>query len=199
MNLKFQKTTIFMDAINKNEMINANKKLMFQVQQNENRVAKLVIDNQKITNQNDENEKQIIGLKDINKELMFHYQTNKKCHDELTIAHKELLSQTKENAKQGVVVLKTNEKLKKAQETQKGYIEGLESILFMTSHRIRQPIANILGLSYLLNDSKNSKEEIKVFIEFIKQSALILDVYTQELTSYTFDLKKKLYKKNKDL
>jgi signal transduction histidine kinase len=188
-----------MDTINKNDIINTNKKLMFQVQQNENRVAKLVIDNQKMVSQNDENEKQIAGLKNINKELMFHYQTNKKCHDELTIVHKELLLQNKENEKQGVVVLKTNEKLKIAQETQKGYIEGLESILFMTSHRIRQPIANILGLSYLLNDSKNSNEEIKVFIEFIKQSALILDVYTQELSSYTFDLKKKLYEKNKNL
>jgi len=181
-----------MDVINKNELINANKKLMFQVQQNENRVAKLVIENQKFVSQNNENEKQITGLKNINKELMFHYQENKKCHDELTITHKELLSQNKENEKQGVVVIKTNKELKKAQETQKGYIEGLESILFMTSHRIRQPIANILGLSYLLNESKNSKEEIKVFIEFIKQSALTLDVYTQELSSYTFDLKKNL-------
>jgi signal transduction histidine kinase len=188
-----------MDTINKNDIINTNKKLMFQNQQNENRVAKLVLDNQKITSQNDENEKQITDLKNINKVLMFHYQTNKKCHEELTLAHKELLSQNKKNEKQSVVVLKTNEKLKNAQETQKGYIEGLEAILFMTSHRIRQPVANILGLSYLLDDSKNSTNEIKVFMEFIKQSALVLDVYTQELTSYTFDLKKKLYEKNKDL
>jgi signal transduction histidine kinase len=188
-----------MDTINKDDLINTNKKLIIQNQQIEKRVAKFIIDNQKIISQNDENEKQITRLKNINKELIFHYQAKKKCNEELTFTHNELLLQTKENAKQGVVVLKTNEKLKKAQETQKEYIEGLESILFMTSHRIRQPIANILGLSYLLNDSKNSKEEIKVFIEFIKQSSLILDVYTQGLSSYTFDLKKKLYEKNKKL
>ncbi|CAN1535175.1 Signal transduction histidine kinase, dimerisation/phosphoacceptor domain [Flavobacteriaceae bacterium] len=188
-----------MDAINKNEMIKTNEKLIIQNQQIEKRVAKLIIDNQKIISQNDENEKQITRLKNINKELIFHYQANKKCNEELTITHNELLSKNKENKKLSELVSKSNEKLKKVQETQKEYIEGLESILFMTSHRIRQPIANILGLSYLLNDSKNSKEEIKVFIEFIKQSSLILDVYTQELSSYTFDLKKKLYEKNKKL
>jgi signal transduction histidine kinase len=188
-----------MDAINKNEMIKTNEKLIIQNQQIEKRVAKLIIDNQKIISQNDENEKQITRLKNINKELIFHYQANKKCNEELTFTHNELLSKNKENKKLSELVSKSNEKLKKVQETQKEYIEGLESILFMTSHRIRQPIANILGLSYLLNDSKNSKEEIKVFIEFIKQSSLILDVYTQGLSSYTFDLKKKLYEKNKKL
>jgi signal transduction histidine kinase len=186
-----------MDTTNKNEMISINKKLAFQIQQKENRVLKLVIDNQKLACQIDENEKCITELKNVNKELMFHYQRNKKCHDELTIAHKDLLSQNKEKEKQGVVLFKKNKELKNAQENQTGYIEGLESILFMTSHRMRQPVTNILGLSNLLDDYKNSNNELKVSIEFIKQSALMLDVYTQELTSYTNSLKKEknIYKK----
>jgi signal transduction histidine kinase len=181
-----------MDAIDKSEITKTNKKLIFQNQQNENRVAKLVVDNQKLFAQNDEKEKGITELKNVNKVLMFHYQKHKECHEELAIANKNLHNQNNKNERQGILLLKVNKELKKAKEIQKGYIEGLESILFMTSHRIRQPIANILGLSYLLNESKNSKEEIKVFIEFIKQSALTLDVYTQELSSYTFDLKKNL-------
>lgn len=188
-----------MDTINKNEIISINKKLAFQIQQKENRVLKLVIENQKLAFRIDENEKCITELKNVNKELMFHYQRNKKCHAELTIAHKDLLSQNKEKEKKGVGLSEKNKELKNAQENQNGYIEGLESILLMTSHRMRQPVTNILDLSYLLDESKNSNNELKVSIEFIKQSALMLDVYAQELTSYTNFLKKKINTKNKKL
>lgn len=179
-----------MIRINKNGIMNTNKKLAFQIQQKESRVAKLVIDNKKLLDQNNENEKGITELKIANEELMLLYKTNKICQEELAIVNKELLSQNKINKNQELVLLKTNEKLKNAQESLKGYIKGLESILYKTSHRIRQPITNILGLSYLLDDSKNSNEELKIFVEFIKESALTLDDYTQELSSYTSDLKK---------
>ncbi|WP_264564293.1 hypothetical protein [Flavobacterium sp. N3904] len=185
-----------MDANNKNDLIIANKQLAFQNQQKDNRILQLVTDNKKLVIQNDENKKCITELKNNNKKLTLDYLKNKKCHEDLIIVHENLISQNKNKEKQSAILSKTNDKLKNAKETQNGYIEGLESILFMTSHKIRQPIANILGLSSLLNDAKNSNDETKVFIEFIKQSALVLDVYTQELTAYTFDLKKKVYLEN---
>ena len=63
--------------------------------------------------------------------------------------------------------------------------------MFMTSHRVRQPITNILGLSALLDQNINSPEELKVYLDYIKQSALALDSFTKDLTSFISELGKK--------
>ena len=84
-----------------------------------------------------------------------------------------------------------NEELKKAKEYQQEYIRGLEEMMFMTSHKVRQSIANILGLSHLLDQSTNSPEEIKESIDYIKESALSLDIFTKELTTFIFELGEK--------
>ena len=78
-----------------------------------------------------------------------------------------------------------------AEEYQKEYIIGLEKLMFMTSHKLRQPVTNILGISFLLDQSSNSKEEIKDYLEYIKQSAITLDTYTTELTFFIHTLKQK--------
>jgi signal transduction histidine kinase len=65
-------------------------------------------------------------------------------------------------------------------------------MMFMTSHKVRQPIANILGLSYLLdNQSINSPDELKESLDYIKESALSLDTFTKELTQFIFNLGEK--------
>lgn len=181
-----------MNSNNKTELVIANHELKFQILQKEKRVASLVIDNKKLAFLIDENEKCIQELKNNNKELAFRFQQNKLCHTDLDSANKDLLSQFQEKEKQSALLLKTNIELQNSQESQKKYIKGLESILFKTSHRIRQPICNILGLSFLLDENRNSNDELKVFIDFIKESAETLDVYTHELTNYTFNLKQKL-------
>jgi hypothetical protein len=60
----------------------------------------------------------------------------------------------------------------------------------MTSHKVRQPLANILGLSSLLDD-KSSPFEIKRIIAYIKKSVVTLEAYTRELTGYINGLTKK--------
>ncbi len=111
---------------------------------------------------------------------------------ELMLVNEDLKFQNQRKEKQTVVLLKKNEELERLQEFQKKYIEGLESILVLTSDRIQQPIANILGLSLLLNEDKNSNEELKVFIDFIKKSAITLDTYNKELVQNTLNLKRNL-------
>ena len=64
-------------------------------------------------------------------------------------------------------------------------------MMFMTSHKIRQPIAHILGISNLLDESINSLEEIKKMVGYLKQSALSLDSFTIELTEFMCALKQK--------
>jgi PAS domain S-box-containing protein len=74
---------------------------------------------------------------------------------------------------------------KKALEIQKEKrLSSLEEMLFQLSHKIRQPIVQILGVSSLLNHSTISQTEQKKLLEYIKESANQLDDLTRELTEY---------------
>lgn len=64
-------------------------------------------------------------------------------------------------------------------------------MMFMTSHRVRQPIANILGFSSLLEQYINSPTEIRQSVDSIKQSALTLDSFTKELSLFICNLGRK--------
>lgn len=127
----------------------------------------------------------------IKKELAFQNQQKKKRAAELFIASTELLFQYEEKVKRAQELLNANIELKKAQEYQKEYILGIEKVIFMTSHKVRQPIANILGLSELLDLSKDSKLEITQTLDYIKTSAQSLDVLTKELNAYIIELRQK--------
>ncbi|MBC7845242.1 MAG: PAS domain S-box protein [Flavobacterium sp.] len=73
---------------------------------------------------------------------------------------------------------------KEVEEERIGYIKSLEEMIFMTSHQVRLPIVNLLGLANQLEDATNSKEEVIKIIACIKESATALDKFTKELTSY---------------
>ena len=79
---------------------------------------------------------------------------------------------------------------KKKQEEINGHIKSLEEMLFMTSHQVRHPVVNILGLANQLEDFINSKEDMLKIVGFIKESALILDNHTKELTLFISEVKK---------
>lgn len=70
---------------------------------------------------------------------------------------------------------------KKAEEKNHGYLKRLEDLIFMTSHRVRQPITNILGIAHLLDDSPQSQDDLIRLTRYIKKSALLLDEFTKEL------------------
>lgn len=84
-----------------------------------------------------------------------------------------------------------NKELRQANETQKEYLRGLETMLFMTNHKVRQPIVNILGIANLLDNPINSPDELKKLVGYIKQSALSLDTTTNELTAFIHNLEQK--------
>lgn len=109
---------------------------------------------------------------------------------ELLLTNIELLLQNEERDKRTVELKTANKALKKIKKQQKKYIQGLEEMMFLTSHAVRKPVANILGIATQLDESK-LPVECKELIEGMKVSALALDIFTQELTVKINTLKEK--------
>jgi signal transduction histidine kinase len=63
-------------------------------------------------------------------------------------------------------------------------LKALEEMLFITSHKIRQPVANILGIATLLDSPIDSQEELKTIIGYIHLSTIQLDDFTTELNQF---------------
>ena len=63
--------------------------------------------------------------------------------------------------------------------------------MFITSHKVRPPIAHILGLSILLSDCGNTQAEMNKMINMMKNSAQSLDSFTRELTAFIHGMRAK--------
>jgi PAS domain S-box-containing protein len=85
---------------------------------------------------------------------------------------------------------------KKREEEIKQQAKLMEEMLFMISHKVRQPIANILGIASLLDSQVNSPEEILKMVDYINESTKSLDIFAKELTSFIEETKSQ---KHKDL
>ena len=81
--------------------------------------------------------------------------------------------------------------LKQAEKEKTDYIKSLEEMMFMTSHKVRLPIANIIGISDLLEYDLD-KDEVGKVIHNMKASINALDAFTRELTMFIHNVKKKL-------
>lgn len=87
---------------------------------------------------------------------------------------------------------------KKAEQDRLEYLKSLEDIIYMTSHEVRKPIANLIGLSESIDFTSNALEEIEIIINHIKKEAQELDEYTRKLTLFMYELKVKNTTNNKD-
>ena len=153
----------------------------------------LVLANKELVFQNCEKEKRSAELIIANEELAFQNCEKEKRSKELIIANKELVFQNNEKELRAEDLMKANSELRDAQQLQKDYIIGLEQMMYMISHEVRQPIAHILGLSNLLEKTKTSKR-VSVLLNFIKESIIALDNYTGELTKFLGNI---IYKNRK--
>lgn len=80
---------------------------------------------------------------------------------------------------------------KMAELKKKEYVEGLEEMIFITSHKVRKPVAQIMGFSHLLDGPIQSQDDLKLIISFMKTSVLSLDNFTRELTEFIHELQQK--------
>lgn len=78
----------------------------------------------------------------------------------------------------------TNSALKAAQDIQNKHIGALQKMMYILSHKLRQPIVQIKGLTNILDAEVNTSEETKDITTLIKQSAELLDSFTRELTDF---------------
>lgn len=116
--------------------------------------------------------------------LVYQNEENEKLVAELILANKELVFQNLEKDKLEAELIIANEELKRAKDHQKEYIQELEELLIIT-HKLRQPITQILGLSILLTGSVYTQEDLKKIIDIIGESAQSLDNFSRELATFT--------------
>ncbi len=68
---------------------------------------------------------------------------------------------------------------------QKQYLKALEGMLFIISHQVRKPVANILGLVDLINTNPNlSSDDFQKYCKYLHSSANELDGFLKELNSF---------------
>lgn len=151
----------------------------------------LIVANNQLVLQNIEKEKRAAELVIANKELIFQNKEKEKRAAELVIANKELLFQNEEKEKRRLELIEAYDAIKKTEVFLKEYIRGLEDMMFITHHKVRQPVANILGLSSLLNNVIDSPNDLSRLINYIERSASALDGFTRELTVFIADLEQK--------
>jgi signal transduction histidine kinase len=73
------------------------------------------------------------------------------------------------------------------------YMSGLEKIMFVTQHKLRKPVTNMIGIAALLDkkDNDNSVEEVHQIALYLQKSAIDLDAFTRELTGMLSELSQK--------
>lgn len=82
-----------------------------------------------------------------------------------------------------------SERKEKEEKDREDQVNAMEEMLFKISHELRQPVVKILGLSDLIDDSRNSPEDLKIIVEGIKESAIMLDNYTRELAGFVHKIR----------
>lgn len=75
---------------------------------------------------------------------------------------------------------------KNSQASLEDYISSLESMAFITSHKLRKPVTNIKGLIDTLNDIELNEAEYAQIKDFLKESTVQLDNFTIELNDFIF-------------
>jgi len=78
---------------------------------------------------------------------------------------------------------------KQAEIEKKEHIKSLEKMMFITSHRVRQPLTNIIGLTELLNNIKLSQSDLTHIANNMKESIEDLDSFTKELSQFIYEQK----------
>jgi PAS domain-containing protein len=128
------------------------------------------------------------SFKEVKKNKITEWVDEISCHDGSTIYMLRVLRALEGNKKFILTGYDITELKLAEQETQE-HINNLEEMMFITSHKMRHPITQIMGIQSLLNYTL-SKEELDKVIGYIKDSVNSLDTFTRELTMFIHKSKK---------
>jgi hypothetical protein len=67
----------------------------------------------------------------------------------------------------------------------------MEEMMFITSHKVRLPVANILGITSIIGGFLDAPVQLRKMIIYLKRSATSLDEFIQELTEFINDKEEK--------
>lgn len=91
---------------------------------------------------------------------------------------------------EGIFILSADITERKRTELEmKNHVLKIEEMMQMTSHRVRQPVAHILGMTELINKSNNTQAELSKISNYMKQAAISLNDFTKELTDFMHEHK----------
>lgn len=125
-----------------------------------------------------------IEVVDDNEALLSQKKDLEQCETDLHDANKTITEHVVTKKEQSKLLKIAQKEVEKAEKIQKIYEKGLRKMMYIISHKIRQPITKIMGLSVLLEDETNNPEEIQQIVSYIKQSSELLDEFTKELTLF---------------
>jgi signal transduction histidine kinase len=180
-----------MDSKTPAELMVAYRELILQNESKEKLAAELTMANKELVLRHNELEKCADDLIAANTELAVQNAEKEKRAKELIIANNELAFQNEEKEKRANELSTACEELKVSEELLKEQVKGLGEMMFMTSHKVRQPITTILGISQLLEQEVHSESELKELFMHLKVCAISLDTFTRELTDLISNLKQK--------
>jgi signal transduction histidine kinase len=125
-----------------------------------------------------------IEVVDDNEALLSQKKDLEQCETDLHDANKTITEHVVTKKEQSKLLKIAQKEIEKSEKIQKIYEKGLRQMMYIISHKIRQPITKIMGLSVLLEDETNNPEEIQQIVSYIKQSSELLDEFTKELTLF---------------
>ena len=87
--------------------------------------------------------------------------------------------------KEGIFILSVDITEKnKAEKLRKEYTAQLEEMLHITSHKVRQPVSNLIGIMHQLIDTDTPEQDTEQLYAFMKLSCLRLEVFIKELNDF---------------
>ena len=161
-----------------NQLIIANKELVYQTEEKKNRADELIIANKELVFQNEEKKNRADELVIANKELDFQNEEKKNRADELVIANKELDFQNEEKKNRADELIIANKELDFQNEEKKNRADELiianKELAFQTGEKKNR--AEELTIAHKETDSeKNRANQLAIAIKALSDYKYALD------------------------
>ncbi|WP_235934346.1 sensor histidine kinase [Sunxiuqinia indica] len=131
----------------------------------EKRAEELVIANKELLFQNEEKEKRAQELIIANKELLFQNKEKEKRAQELIVANRKLVFLNEEKEKRAQELIIAKEHAEQSDRLKSAFLANM-------SHEIRTPMNGVLGFANILRDADLSGEEQQEYLKLMEESGI---------------------------